>query len=124
MRYAILSDIHGNLEALDTVLADIDARGVDAMVCLGDFVGYGAAPNECIAALRPRIEAAVAGNHDLAACGRIKLGYFNPDAAQAATSAASTSAARASSIPTTSSTNSRWSWLSGASARTATQVAA
>jgi len=54
------------------------------MVCLGDFVGYGAAPNECIDRLRPRIEAAVAGNHDLAACGRIRLGYFNPDAAKAA----------------------------------------
>ncbi len=84
MRYAILSDIHGNLEALETVLGDVAGRGVDAMVCLGDFVGYGAAPNECIERLRPLIEAAVAGNHDLAACGRIKLGYFNPDAAQAA----------------------------------------
>lgn len=84
MRLAILSDIHGNLEALDTVLADVDSRGAGAMVCLGDFVGYGAAPNECIERLRPRIECAVAGNHDLAACGRIKLGYFNPDAAQAA----------------------------------------
>lgn len=84
MRLAILSDIHGNLEALDTVLADVRARGCGAMVCLGDFVGYGAAPNECIERLRPLIEQAVAGNHDLAACGRIKLGYFNPDAAQAA----------------------------------------
>jgi diadenosine tetraphosphatase ApaH/serine/threonine PP2A family protein phosphatase len=84
MRFAIFSDIHGNLEALDAVLADADARGPDASVCLGDFVGYGAAPNECIDRLLPRIEVAVAGNHDLAACGRIKLGYFNPDAAQAA----------------------------------------
>jgi diadenosine tetraphosphatase ApaH/serine/threonine PP2A family protein phosphatase len=85
MRYAILSDIHGNLEALEAVLADVDARRPDATVCLGDFVGYGAAPNECVSMLRPRIEVAVAGNHDLAACGRIKLGYFNPDAALAAT---------------------------------------
>ena len=84
MRLAILSDVHGNLPALECVLADVDARGPDAMVCLGDFVGYGASPNECIGALRPRIEGAVAGNHDLAACGRIKLGYFNPDAARAA----------------------------------------
>jgi diadenosine tetraphosphatase ApaH/serine/threonine PP2A family protein phosphatase len=84
MRLAIVSDVHGNLEALQTVLADIDARKPDAIACLGDFVGYGAAPNECIDILRPRIEIAVAGNHDLAACGRIRLGYFNPDAAHAA----------------------------------------
>jgi diadenosine tetraphosphatase ApaH/serine/threonine PP2A family protein phosphatase len=84
MLYAIFSDIHGNLEALQTCLEHADGRKPDACVCLGDFVGYGAAPNECIAAMRPRIEAAVAGNHDLAACGRIKLGYFNPDAAHAA----------------------------------------
>jgi len=84
MRLAILSDIHGNLEALETVLADVAARGITTRACLGDFVGYGAAPNECIDRLRPLIEVAVAGNHDLAACGRIKLGYFNPDAASAA----------------------------------------
>jgi diadenosine tetraphosphatase ApaH/serine/threonine PP2A family protein phosphatase len=84
MQLAILSDVHGNLQALERVLADADARKPDAMVCLGDFVGYGASPNECIETLRPRIESAVAGNHDLAACGRIKLGYFNQDAAHAA----------------------------------------
>ena len=84
MRLAILSDIHGNIDALEAVLADVKAAGVDGMACLGDFVGYGAAPNECIARLRPLIEHAVAGNHDWAACGRIKLGYFNPDAAAAA----------------------------------------
>jgi len=94
---AIVSDIHGNLEALDTVLDDIDRRRPDAIACLGDFVGYGASPNECIDRLQPRIETAVAGNHDLAACGRIKLGYFNPDAATAArwTDASLTDANRA-----------------------------
>ena len=75
---AIVSDIHGNLEALEAVLADLDHRGLEHVACLGDFVGYGASPNECIDMLRPRIEIAVAGNHDLAASGRIKLGYFNP----------------------------------------------
>lgn len=84
MRLAIVSDIHGNIEALERVLSDLDARAPDGIFCLGDFVGYGAAPNECIDRLRPRIEGAVAGNHDLAACGRIRLGYFNPDAAAAA----------------------------------------
>jgi diadenosine tetraphosphatase ApaH/serine/threonine PP2A family protein phosphatase len=84
MLRAVVSDIHGNLEALEAVLEDIDRRDVTSLVCLGDFVGYGASPNECIATLRPRIELAVAGNHDLAACGRLKLTYFNPDAASAA----------------------------------------
>jgi diadenosine tetraphosphatase ApaH/serine/threonine PP2A family protein phosphatase len=84
VRAAIVSDIHGNLEALEAVLADLDARKPDVVLCLGDFVGYGASPNECIDALRPRIASSVAGNHDLAACGRLKLGYFNPDAALAA----------------------------------------
>ncbi len=84
MVHAIVSDIHGNLEALETVLADIARHKPASMVCLGDFVGYGASPNECIARLRPMIEHAVAGNHDLAAIGKIKLGYFNNNAAEAA----------------------------------------
>jgi predicted phosphodiesterase len=67
VRIAIVSDVHGNLEALETVLADVAAARVDRIVCLGDFVGYGASPNECIACLRPMLEHAVAGNHDLAA---------------------------------------------------------
>ena len=84
MQHAVVSDIHGNLEALEAVLADISQRGITSIVCLGDFVGYGASPNECIETLRPKIELAVAGNHDLAACGRLRLNYFNPDAASAA----------------------------------------
>jgi diadenosine tetraphosphatase ApaH/serine/threonine PP2A family protein phosphatase len=84
MIHAILSDIHGNLEALEAVLAHLEEERPDSVVCLGDFVGYGASPNECIDRLRPRIEAAVAGNHDLAACGRLRLNYFNHDAATAA----------------------------------------
>ncbi len=84
MLRAIVSDIHGNLEALEVVLADVRRAGAGALVSLGDFVGYGASPNECIDRLRPGIEAAVAGNHDLAACGKLRLGYFNPDAAAAA----------------------------------------
>ncbi len=84
MVHAVVSDIHGNLEALEAVLADLERVRPSSIVCLGDFVGYGASPNECIDRLRPMIEAAVAGNHDLAACGRIKLTYFNSDAAIAA----------------------------------------
>jgi diadenosine tetraphosphatase ApaH/serine/threonine PP2A family protein phosphatase len=84
MVHAILSDLHGNLEALEAVLADLERVGPESIVCLGDFVGYGASPNECIERLRPRLAGAVVGNHDLAACGRIALGGFNADAAAAA----------------------------------------
>src|SRR5688572_10059419 len=84
MLHAIVSDVHGNLEALEAVLADIERHRPASIVCLGDFVGYGASPNECIARLRPMIEHAVAGNHDLAACGRLQLTYFNVHAAMAA----------------------------------------
>jgi diadenosine tetraphosphatase ApaH/serine/threonine PP2A family protein phosphatase len=84
MVHAIVSDIHGNLEALEAVLSDLEQHRPASIVCLGDFVGYGASPNECIDRLRPMIEHAVAGNHDLAACGRLKLTYFNSNAAAAA----------------------------------------
>jgi diadenosine tetraphosphatase ApaH/serine/threonine PP2A family protein phosphatase len=84
MRWAIVSDIHANLEALEAVLADLEREHPESLVCLGDFVGYGASPNECIARLRPRLAAAVAGNHDFAAVGRTRLGSFSGDAATAA----------------------------------------
>ncbi len=84
MLHAVVSDIHGNLEALEAVLADIAQHQPASMVCLGDFVGYGASPNECIDRLRPMIEHAVVGNHDLAAIGKLRLTYFNSNAAAAA----------------------------------------
>lgn len=65
MRYALISDIHGNLPALDAVLADVDARGAaDAVYHLGDLVGYSSSPNEVVARLRERAIAGVAGNYD------------------------------------------------------------
>ncbi len=65
MRYALISDIHANLPALDAVLADIDARGdVDAIVHAGDLVGYSCFPNEVVARLRERGIAGIAGNYD------------------------------------------------------------
>ncbi len=84
MVHAILTDIHGNLEALEAVLADLERVKPASVVCLGDFVGYGASPNECIERLRPRLEEAVIGNHDLAAVGRLALRSFHADAAAAA----------------------------------------
>ena len=84
MLRAVLSDIHGNLEALEAVLAEVGWSGASEILCLGDFVGYGASPNECIERLRPVVTVAVAGNHDVAVCGRIRLGSFGSNAALAA----------------------------------------
>lgn len=63
-RFAIISDIHSNLEALEAVLADIDARGIKEIVCLGDIVGYGANPKECLDLVRRRCRVTLMGNHD------------------------------------------------------------
>jgi len=84
MRYAILADIHANLAALTAVLEDIKGKdGVDELWCLGDIVGYGPEPGECIKLLRQYNPVCVAGNHDLGAVGRLELSYFNPAAAEA-----------------------------------------
>ena len=84
MRWAAVSDIHSNLEALEAVLADLERARPEAIVCLGDFVGYGGSPNECVERLRPRLAAAVVGNHDLAAIGGTRVDAFTGDAARAA----------------------------------------
>ena len=84
MLRAVLSDVHSNPEALEAVLADVARSGAAELLCLGDFVGYGASPNECLDRLRPRLAAAVLGNHDVAVCGRSRLGEFTSNAAQAA----------------------------------------
>jgi len=84
MLHAVVSDVHANLEALEAVLADIERRGARDKICLGDFVGYGASPNECMTLLCPQIEAAVLGNHDDAAVRPAGVEAFNPDAARAA----------------------------------------
>lgn len=83
MKYAIISDIHANYDAFEVVLADIDKEGVDRVVCLGDVVGYGAQPRECIAALRERNILTIAGNHDYAAIGKTNINYFNAYAKEA-----------------------------------------
>ncbi len=67
MRFAIVSDIHSNLEALTTAFGLIDQESVDEVVCLGDIVGYGANPNECVRLVRERCHTVLRGNHDAAA---------------------------------------------------------
>ncbi len=83
MRLAFISDVHANLEALKATLADIAPRAVDRIVCLGDIVGYNTRPAECIALIQQIGAVCVAGNHDLAACGRMKTKNFGTTAARA-----------------------------------------
>jgi len=84
MRYAVFSDIHSNLTAFQAVLQDIEARGgFERIWCLGDIVGYGPDPKECIALLRQYDHICVAGNHDWGAIGKIGIDDFNPEAAAA-----------------------------------------
>jgi diadenosine tetraphosphatase ApaH/serine/threonine PP2A family protein phosphatase len=83
VRYAIVSDIHGNYEAFTAVLEVIDAMGVASIVCLGDVVGYGANPNEVIELVRTRASMTIRGNHDQAAIDPAEEAHFNSWAVQA-----------------------------------------
>ncbi len=82
MRIGVVSDIHSNLVAFEAVVAAVGE--VDQWWCLGDIVGYGPRPNECVALLADLKHLAVAGNHDCAAVGRIGTEEFNIFAALAA----------------------------------------
>lgn len=84
MRLGLLSDIHANLEALDAILASGTRRGVEAWICLGDTVGYGADPSACLQKVQNECAVVLLGNHDAAASGQIDLGHFNPSARRAA----------------------------------------
>ena len=69
--YGILSDIHGNIEALNAVLAALERRGARQLLCLGDVIGYNADSDECAAIVRRRCAVTIAGNHDLIGTGRL-----------------------------------------------------
>jgi len=84
MRYAIISDIHGNLEALKTALDHIKELDVPDIVCLGDVVGYGPNPNECIELVRVNCTVTVKGNHDAAAVDLMHTVHMNRLAREAA----------------------------------------
>ena len=83
MRYAVICDVHSNLEALEVVLAEIRRQEVDRIVHLGDIVGYNINPNECIEILRSENVESIMGNHDAAACGLDDPLWFNSAAKQA-----------------------------------------
>jgi predicted phosphodiesterase len=84
MRIALLSDVHGNLPAFEAVLDDVEAAGVEETWCLGDLVGYGAEPNQCVELARERCDLCLAGNHDLVVTGEIDIADFSSSAAVAA----------------------------------------
>jgi diadenosine tetraphosphatase ApaH/serine/threonine PP2A family protein phosphatase len=80
LRLAVLSDVHSNRPALETVLASIGAAGVEEIWCLGDMVGYGADPDACTALIREACAVCLAGNHDLAVLGELDVSSFSETA--------------------------------------------
>jgi diadenosine tetraphosphatase ApaH/serine/threonine PP2A family protein phosphatase len=83
MRYGIFSDTHANLPALDNVMRAFDAEKVDALICLGDTVGYGSQPNECCDIVRKNAKYTILGNHDAAVAGRMDYSYYYDAAREA-----------------------------------------
>jgi diadenosine tetraphosphatase ApaH/serine/threonine PP2A family protein phosphatase len=83
VRYLVVSDVHSNIEALEAAFAELTDD--DALLCLGDIVGYGPDPNACVERIRARATATVLGNHDVAAIDDFGLAYFNPAARAAIT---------------------------------------
>jgi len=81
-KIGVISDIHSNLHALESVLERLEM--CDSIICLGDIVGYGAFPNECIDLVREYTSRCIMGNHDAACVGILSLAWFNPYASAAA----------------------------------------
>ena len=81
---ALISDVHGNLEALRAVLPDIDGEGATGVYCLGDVVGYGPDPRDCLDLVIQRCKVALLGNHDQAVTDVTASWNFNPAARPAA----------------------------------------
>jgi len=80
MRIAVLSDIHGNLDAFREVLRDMDCFRVDQVICLGDMIGYGPEPEETIRLIQERAIPSVMGNHEMAVVKPQLQAWFNPQA--------------------------------------------
>jgi len=77
MKFALISDVHGNLEALEAVLRDIEKQGVEKIHFLGDAVGYGCNPNQCVKLIQKHCEIKLLGNHDYAVMGLEQSDNFN-----------------------------------------------
>ena len=80
MRYAVVSDIHANLQAWNSVLLDIREQDIDRIICLGDIVGYGPNPVEVLESVHANIDYFVLGNHDAVVCDKMSSDLFNDDA--------------------------------------------
>ncbi len=80
MRYALVSDIHANLQAWNAVLTDIATQRVDRILCLGDIVGYGPNPSEVLASLYRHVDGFCMGNHDAVICGKLDASLFHDHA--------------------------------------------
>jgi predicted phosphodiesterase len=84
LRVAVISDVHSNLQALEAVLEDANEAVIDELWCLGDVVGYGGRPSECLALVRERTAICLGGNHDLVVSGVLDIDQFTSDAGVAA----------------------------------------
>jgi predicted phosphodiesterase len=82
VRYAVVSDIHANMQAWNAVLTDIATQRIDRILCLGDTVGYGPNPSEVLASLYRHVDGFCMGNHDAVVCGKLDAGLFNDHARQ------------------------------------------
>ncbi len=83
MKFGVFGDIHGNLEALTAVVENLKEFGVERYICVGDIVGYGANPSECIDLVRELDSTVVAGNHDFATIEKLNIDFFNSYAREA-----------------------------------------
>lgn len=77
MKIAVISDIHGNMDAFDQVLEDIDKSHVDSIISLGDNIGYGPEPEKVIRKIQDRKIPSIMGNHEMAVADQSHLGWFN-----------------------------------------------
>jgi predicted phosphodiesterase len=84
LRVAVISDVHSNLQALEAVLEDASEAVIDELWCLGDVVGYGGKPSECLALVLERAAICLGGNHDLVVSGVLDIDQFTSDAGVAA----------------------------------------
>ena len=83
MKTAVISDVHSNIEALTAVFSDLEHAAIERVICLGDIVGYGADPDDCLHLVKEKCDIVIRGNHDNAVSGLDEDSSFNPEAAEA-----------------------------------------
>jgi len=83
VKTAVISDIHSNIEALSAVISELEQTGIERVICLGDIVGYGADPDDCLQLIKDKCDVVIRGNHDSAVSGSEEYSSFNPEAEEA-----------------------------------------